>query len=380
MEHMKDGNNTRRKFILNGALATSVLTFAKSAFGHENTKETDSNSRNRARALPTLPTRKLGALEVSGVGLGCMGMTYHRSFIPDRKAMINLIHEAAEMGVTLFDTAQVYGPFNNEELVGEALLPIRNKVHVSTKFGFNFKGNVSAGLNSKPDYIRTTVEQSLKRLRTDHIDLLYQHRVDPNVPIEDVAGTVKDLIKEGKVLHFGLSEAGVETIRKAHAVQPVSAVQSEYSFMWRNPEKGILQVCEELGIGFVPYSPLNRGFLSGYINERTKFDKANDNRVGMPRYSPDAIKENWAMIDLLVGYANERGLTVAQIALGWLLNQKPWIVPIPGTTKKAHLQENLWALDVRFSADEVKQLGDAASKIKIVGERYTGESANRVTN
>jgi aryl-alcohol dehydrogenase-like predicted oxidoreductase len=377
---MKDGNNSRRKFILNGALATSALALGKLAFGEENNKVLHTDNLNKASSLSSLPIRKLGTLEVSGIGLGCMGMTYHRSFIPDRKAMINLIHQAADMGVTLFDTAQVYGPFNNEELVGEALVPIRNKISVSTKFGFNFQGKAAAGLNSKPDYIRATVEQSLKRLRTDHIDLLYQHRVDPKVPIEDVAGTVKDLIKEGKVLHFGLSEAGVDTIRKAHAVQPVAAVQSEYSFMWRNPEKSILQVCEHLGIGFVPYSPLNRGFLSGYINERTKFNKANDNRVGMPRYTPDAIKANWAMIDLLAGYANERGLTIAQIALSWLLNQKPWIVPIPGTTKKAHLQENLWALDVSFSAAELKKLGDSASKIKIVGDRYTGESANRVTN
>jgi aryl-alcohol dehydrogenase-like predicted oxidoreductase len=375
---MKNRKNTRRGFIMNGALATTALAFANLAFGKDN-EIRESDHFNRA-TLSSLPTRRLGALEVSGLGLGCMGMTYHRSFIPDRKAMISLIHRAADMGVTLFDTAQVYGPFNNEALVGEALVPIRNKIHVSTKFGFNFKGNVAAGLNSKPQYIRETVEQSLKRLRTDHIDLLYQHRVDPNVPIVDVAGTVKDMIKEGKVLHFGLSEANAETIRKAHAIQPLAAVQSEFSLMWRNPEKNILQVCEELGIGFVPYSPLNRGFLSGYINKRTKFDKTNDNRIGMPRYTPDAIKANWTMIDLLAGYANDRGLTVAQVALAWLLNQKPWIVPIPGTTKKAHLQENLWALDVKFSPDEVKEISNAASKIAIVGERYTGESASRVTN
>jgi aryl-alcohol dehydrogenase-like predicted oxidoreductase len=376
---MSVGKDSRRKFLINGALATSALAFTRLAFGNGNLDAIEGGNQVHSKVLSSVPVRKLGALEVSGIGLGCMGMTYHRSFIPERKAMINLIREAADMGVTLFDTAQVYGPFNNEELVGEALVPLRNKIRVSTKFGFNFQGNVSAGLNSKPAYIRSTVEQSLKRLRTDHIDLLYQHRVDPNVPIEEVAGTVKELIREGKVLHFGLSEASVEVIRKAHSVQPVAAVQSEFSFMWRNPEKSILPVCEELGIGFVPYSPLNRGFLSGYINERTKFNKANDNRVGMPRYTPEAMKANWAMIDLLAGYANERGLTVAQIALAWLLNQKQWIVPIPGTTKKAHLQENLWALEVKFTADELRQLSDAASKIAIVGDRYTGESADRVT-
>jgi aryl-alcohol dehydrogenase-like predicted oxidoreductase len=236
------------------------------------------------------------------------------------------------------------------------------------------------GLNSKPDHIRKVVEQSLKRLRTSHIDLLYQHRVDPAVPVEEVAGTVKDLIKEGKVRNFGLSEANAQTIRKAHAVQPLTAVQSEYSLMWRKPELEIIKVCGELGIGFVPYSPLCRGFLSGFINERTKFNPANDNRPALPRYQPDAIKANWAMIDVLTEFGNQRGLTAAQVALAWLLAQKPWIVPIPGTTKLAHLQENIWSVNVAFTDEEFIKLNEAFSKITIVGDRYTGQSANQVNN
>ena len=318
------------------------------------------------------------SLEVSAPGLGCMGMNYHRSFVPDRKIMIGLIRKAVEMGVTLFDTAEVYGPFINEELVGEALAPLRKDILICSKFGFNIKNGQMSGLNSKPDHIRTVVEQSLKRLRTDHIDLLYQHRVDPNVPIEDVAGTVKDLIKEGKVRNFGLSEANALTIRKAHAVQALTAIQSEYSLMWRNPVQEILKVCEELGIGFVPYSPLCRGFLSGFINERTKYNPANDNRPSLPRYQPDAIKANWVMIDLLTEFGNQRGLTAAQVALAWLLSQKPWIVPIPGTTKLAHLQENLLSADFEFSDEELKKITAAVANIKIAGDRYTGQSAEQI--
>ncbi|QQT28378.1 aldo/keto reductase [Sphingobacterium spiritivorum] len=320
------------------------------------------------------------SLKVSSIGLGCMGMNYHRSFVPDRKAMISLLRKAVESGITLFDTAEVYGPYINEELVGEALAPLRNDVLICSKFGFNIENGTMAGLNSKPAHIRKVVEESLKRLRTDHIDLLYQHRVDPQVPIEEVAGTVKDLIREGKVKHFGLSEASVSNLRKAHAIQPVTALQSEYSLMWRNPEEDILAVCEELGIGFVPYSPLCRGYLSGFINERTKFIASNDNRATLPRYSPEAIKANWTMIDLLTTFGNQRGLTASQVALGWLLAQKPFIVPIPGTTKSAHLQENIGAVEILFTPDELNRFSKAASEIRIVGERYTGQAATQVSN
>jgi aryl-alcohol dehydrogenase-like predicted oxidoreductase len=309
-----------------------------------------------------------------------MGMSYHRSFVPDRKSMLALIRKAVEMGVTFFDTAEVYGPYVNEELVGEALAPFRKKILLCSKFGFNIQNGQMAGLNSKPDHIRNVVEQSLKRLKTDHIDLLYQHRVDPNVPIEDVAGTVKDLIQTGKVRRFGLSEASVDDIRKAHAVQPLTAIQSEYSLMWRKPEEDVHKVCEELGIGFVPYSPLCRGYLSGLINERTKFIAANDNRATLPRYQPDAIKANWALIDVLTEFGNHRGYTAAQVALAFLLAQKPWIVPIPGTTKLAHLQENLWAADIEFTPEELKAMNEAVSKITVVGERYTGQPAQQVRN
>lgn len=327
-------------------------------------------------------SRTLGSgknkIEVSALGLGCMGMSYHRSFIPDKKYMVSLIHKALDMGVTFFDTAEAYGPYRNEELVGEALGRKRKDIVLCTKFGFNIRDGKLAGTNSDPRHIREVVEQSLKRLNTDYIDLLYQHRVDPNVPIEEVAGTVKDLIGEGKVKHFGMSEANAETIRKAHAVQPLTALQSEYSLMTRQPEKDVIRVCEELGIGFVPYSPLSRGFLSGYITEHTKYNSANDNRPSLPRYQPEAIKANWVMIDTLTAFGNQRGLSAAQVALAWLLAQKPWIVPIPGTTKLAHLQENLWAMDYDFAPGELAQLTADLDKITIVGDRYTGQSAQQV--
>ena len=325
--------------------------------------------------------RKLGSgkhqVEVSALGLGCMGMSYHRSFIPDKKVSIGVIRNAYEMGVNFFDTAEAYGPFKNEELAGEAIAPFRKNIILCSKFGFNIQNGQLAGLNSKPGHIREVVEQSLKRLKTDYIDLLYQHRVDPNVPMEEVAGTVKDLIKEGKVKYFGLSEAGAKSIRQAHAVQPVTAVQSEYSLMTRGPEQEVLKTCEELGIGFVPYSPISRGFLSGMINERTKYNTANDNRPTLPRYQPDAIKANWAMIDTLYEFGNPRGLTPAQVALAWLLAQRPWIVPIPGTTKLAHLHENLGAADFEFTSEELKNFAEAVSKIKIVGDRYSGVQAQQ---
>ncbi|MGJ1434058.1 aldo/keto reductase [Sphingobacterium spiritivorum] len=375
-------NQDRRNFLKTGAALGTTL-FATSAFSMGNTAN---NLNPHPGAIPSslIKQRVLGSgahsLKVSSIGLGCMGMNYHRSFVPDRKAMISLLRKAVESGITLFDTAEVYGPYINEELVGEALAPLRNDVLICSKFGFNIENGTMAGLNSKPAHIRKVVEESLKRLRTDHIDLLYQHRVDPHVPIEEVAGTVKDLIREGKVKHFGLSEASVSNLRKAHAIQPVTALQSEYSLMWRNPEEDILAVCEELGIGFVPYSPLCRGYLSGFINERTKFIASNDNRATLPRYSPEAIKANWAMIDLLTTFGNQRGLTASQVALGWLLAQKPFIVPIPGTTKSAHLQENIGAVEILFTPDELNRFSKAASEIRIVGERYTGQAASQVSN
>jgi len=291
--------------------------------------------------------------------------------------MIDLIRRSVDMGLNFFDTAEAYGPYTNEVLVGEALSPVRKQVQICTKFGFNIQNNQLSGLNSKPEQVRKVVDNSLKSLKTEYIDLLYQHRVDPNVPMEDVAGTVQQLIKEGKVKHFGLSEAGVDSIRKAHAVQPVTALQSEYSLMTREPEKDVIPLCEELGIGFVPYSPLSRAFLTGYINENTKYNPKNDNRPTLPRYQPDAINANWVMIDTLANFGNQRGLTPAQVALAWLLAQKPFMVPIPGTTKLAHLQENLWAADYEFGPDELKKLTEDVSKIKIVGDRYTGAQAEQ---
>jgi aryl-alcohol dehydrogenase-like predicted oxidoreductase len=365
----------RRGFLKVGATVSAAFlaapSFANSSSGHEAIKKYDAITKER-----TLGSGKWG-MKVSSLGLGCMGMSYHRSFIPEKKYMITLIRKAVDMGVNFFDTAEAYGPWTNEVLVGEALQPVRKNIQICTKFGFNIQNNQLSGLNSKPEQIKKVVENSLKSLRTNYIDLLYQHRVDPNVPMEDVAGTVQQLIKEGKVKHFGLSEASAEKIRQAHKVQPVTALQSEYSLMTREPEKDVIPVCEELGIGFVPYSPLSRAFLSGYINQNTKYNASNDNRPTLPRYQPDAIKANWVMIDTLAAFGNQRGLTPAQVALAWLLAQKPFIVPIPGTTKLAHLQENLWAADYEFSADELKQLTDDVSKIKIVGDRYTGTQAEQ---
>ena len=383
-QNSPDGNinfgltqSSRRNFLKTGAtIAAGMITVpALSNITRNKTKMNEINGTgNYSIKYRTLGSGK-NSLKVSVPGLGCMGMSYHRSFIPERKYMVALIRKAIEMGVTFFDTAEAYGPFMNEELVGEALGASRKDIVLCSKFGFNIQDGQLAGLNSKPDHIRKVVEQSLIRLKTDYIDLLYQHRVDPNVPIEDVAGTVKDLIQEGKVKFFGLSEAGPQTIRKAHSVHPLTALQSEYSLMTREPEQDVIKVCEELGIGFVPYSPLSRGFLSGFITEHTKYNPANDNRPTLPRYQPDAIKANWAMIDVLTEFGNQRGITAAQVALAWLLAQKPWIVPIPGTTKLAHLQENLWAADFEFSSEEFKKINEAFSKIKIVGDRYTGTQA-----
>jgi aryl-alcohol dehydrogenase-like predicted oxidoreductase len=325
----------------------------------------------------TIPKRKLGNsnLEVSALGLGCMGMSFGYGTIADKNEMITLIHKAVESGVTFFDTAEVYGPFINEELVGEALVPYRDKVVIATKFGFNTIGGT--GLNSRPENIRQVAEASLKRLRTDVIDLFYQHRVDPDVPIEDVAGTVKDLIHEGKVKHFGLSEAGVQVIRRAHAVQPVTALQSEYSLWWREPEAEILPVLEELGIGFVPFSPLGKGFLTGKMDQNTKFD-SKDFRSTVPRLSPENLKANLAFVDLVAAVAKRKNVTPAQIALAWILAQKPWIVPIPGTTKLHRLQENLGAVEVILTHGELQEINTVSSKLTVQGERYSGGSAKLI--
>src|SRR5580693_7530709 len=330
----------------------------------------------------TVKKRKLGKsnLEVSAVGLGCMGMSASYGEPKDKQEMISLLRTAVDRGITFFDTAEVYGPFTNEELVGEALSPMRDRVVIATKFGFKLKPNGEPGwlgLDSRPEHIKEAVEGSLKRLKTDVIDLLYQHRVDPNVPIEDVAGAVKDLIQQGKVKHFGLSEAGVKTIRRAHAVQPVAALQSEYSLWWRKPEEEVIPTLEELGIGLVPYSPLGKGFLTGKIDENTAFDK-NDFRNKVPRFTPEARKSNQAVVDLLARIGKQKGATPAQIALAWLLAQKPWIAPIPGTTKLSRLDENIASLDVTLTADDLREIDNAASKITVEGERYP-EALQRMT-
>jgi aryl-alcohol dehydrogenase-like predicted oxidoreductase len=318
--------------------------------------------------------RTLGnsSLEVSAIGLGCMGMTFSYHPRPDRQQMIELLRAAVDRGVTFFDTAEVYGPFNNEELVGEALAPFRGRVAIATKFGFKLDPNggpKSVGLDSRPGHIKEVAEASLKRLRVESIDLFYQHRVDPDVPIEDVAGAVKDLIEQGKVRHFGLSEAGVGTIRRAHGVQPVTAVQSEYSLWTRKPEAEVLPTLEQLGIGFVPYSPLGRGFLTGKIDENTTFDST-DFRSGLPRFTPEARKANQALVDLLGTIGNRKNATPAQIALAWLLAQKPWIVPIPGTTKLHRLEENIGAVSVELTPDDLREIDRAASQITVHGDRY----------
>jgi aryl-alcohol dehydrogenase-like predicted oxidoreductase len=321
-----------------------------------------------------MKTRKLGNLDVSALGLGCMRMTFGDRPVGTRQEMIDFIHTAVDRGIRFFDTAEVYGPFTNERLVGEALEPFRGEVVIATKFGFKHAGDQgpspATGLNSRPEQIRRVADASLQRLRVEAIDLFYQHRVDPDVPIEEVAGAVKELIQEGKVKHFGLSEASAETIRRAHAVQPVTAVQSEYSLWWRLPEEnGVLATCEDLGIGFVPYSPLGKGFLTGKVTRETDFAD-NDIRARIPRFSPEAMEANWALVDLVTEIGERKGATPAQIALAWLLAQKPWIVPIPGSRRLKHLEDNLGALDVELTSHDLQEIEQALAKITIQGARY----------
>src|SRR2546421_4131535 len=322
--------------------------------------------------------RKLGNsnLEVSALGLGCMGMSYGYGPAANKQEMISLIRTAVARGITFFDTAEAYGPFANEELIGEALAPVRDQVVIATKFGFTFEGAKQSGTDSRPEHIKAVAEASLKRLKTDHIDLFYQHRVDPDVPIEEVAGAVKDLIQEGKVRHFGLSEAGIQTIRRAHAVQPVTVLQSEYSLWWRKPEQEVLPVLEELGIGLVPFSPLGRGFLTGKIDENTTFDKS-DFRNIVPRFLPEARAANQTLVDLLKSIGERKNATPAQLALAWLLAQKPWIVPIPGTTKLHRLDENIGAVSLELTSDDLREIDSAAAKIEVQGARYPEELERR---
>lgn len=349
-----------------------------------NSTTSSSAGKKNVLDLPLLTKKRtLGSgkfsMEVSALGFGVMGANYNRGVSPDRNKVIEVIRQAAEHGVTLFDTAQVYGPLTNEELAGEALAPYRNKVAITTKFGHSIVNGVyqTGKLNSRPENIRKVAEESLKRLKVDAIELFYQHRFDPEVPIEDVAGTVKDLIREGKVKRFGLCEVGPETIRRAHAEQPVTAVQSEYHLMWREPEKDIFPVLEELGIGFVPYSPLNRGFLGGDMTAYTRFDSGNDNRNTLPRFTPEALGKNLMFVEILNRFGRPRGITGAQAALGWLL-QKDWIVPIPGTTKLAHLEENIRAASMDVRQEDWKELEEALSRVEIMGDRYPAEQQRQV--
>ena len=324
--------------------------------------------------------RKLGnsSLEVSAIGFGCMGLSFGYGPPVDKQQGIEVMRTAVERGITLFDTAEVYGPFTNEELVGEALAPVRGRVSIATKFGFKIVDGKQSGLDSRPEHIKQVADASLKRLRTDVIDLFYQHRVDPTVPIEDVAGAVKDLIQQGKVKHFGLSEAGVEVIRRAHKIQPVTALQSEYSLWWREPEAEILPTLEELAIGFVPFSPLGKGFLTGVISQETQFDKG-DFRNAVPRFSPENRQKNQGLVDIVRTFAQKKHATPAQVALAWVLAQKPWMVPIPGTTKVYRLEENLGAANVELTPEDLRQIDFAASKVEIQGERYP-ERAQRMIN
>ena len=357
--------NRRRDFLVDTAVGITGLMLVGPAYAASNPP------RARSGAKSGLKTRKLGKLEVSEVGAGCMSISANYGPPADKNQGIKVIRTAHEKGVTFFDTAEVYGPYTNEELVGEALAPIRDKVVVASKFGFDIK---AGGLNSRPEHIKKVVEASLKRLKTDRIDLYYQHRVDPQVPIEDVAGAIKDLIKAGKVLHFGLSEASAKTIRRAHAVQPVTAVQTEYSLMTRDPEKnGVLKACEDLGIGFVPWGPVGMGYLTGKIDAQTKFDQKKDLRYGFDRFSSANLAANKPIVDLLKRFAEKENATPAQVAIAWLLAQKPWIVPIPGTRRLDHLEENLGAINVQLTPADLREMDTAFSKLKVHGGRMNEE-------
>lgn len=380
MSEKKTEMVTNRRSLLKLAAVTGIsMAVQTSAIASQKT-ETDSPKDNRG----TLPHRVLGkgeaAFEVSALGLGVMGMTYNRSQHPDKKACIRLLHDAVEHGVTLFDTAIIYGPLNNEELAGEALSSLRNRINVTTKFGHEvIDGKATGRQDSRPATIRRYCEESLKRLRLEAIPLFYQHRFDKNTPVEDVASTLADLIKEGKVLHWGMCEVNAETIRKAHAICPLTAIQSEYHLMHREVEtNGVLQTCRELGIGFVPYSPLNRGFLGGDLSEYTVFDVTNDNRHTLPRFTPEAMRANYRIVVALQTFGRTRGMTAAQVALGWLLQKEDWIVPIPGTTKLSHLEENLRSLDFKLSKEEWAELEKTVSAIPIIGNRYNAEQQKQV--
>lgn len=360
------GSTDRRSFLATGvSLAAATILSPVLAYS-KNFQEPTNGMENR---------RILGSgkqsLSVSAIGLGCMGMVYNRGVAPDRKVMIDLIRRAFDDGVNFFDTAEVYGPFIGEKLVGEALAPIRNDVVIATKFGYQITpGEKQSGaLNSRPEHIKKVVDESLKRLRTDVIDLLYQHRPDPNVPIEEVAGTMKELVQSGKIKAYGLSEADAATIRAAHGIHPVTAIQSEYSLMWREPEESVIPTCEELGIGFVPYSPIGRGYLTGALDEQTKFFKENDNRAGYPRFTPEAMRRNWWLVEALADFGQQRGISPAQVSLAWLLAKKKWIVPIPGTTKRGHFKENLLAADIMLSPQDLTDIERLTSKMEIFGKR-----------
>lgn len=385
MENIFKKDINRRGFLK--AAATIGTAFAVSPALdkiHAAGKMVNGKTTGNKTTKSTLPHRTLGtgkaALEVSALGFGVMGMTYNRSWHPDKQQCIRLLHEAVDKGVTLFDTAIIYGPLNNEELAGEALSKFRGKINVTTKFGHEvINGKATGRQDSRPATIRRYCEESLKRLRTDAIPMFYQHRFDRNTPVEDVAGTIQDLIKEGKVLHWGMCEVNAETIRKAHSVCPLTAIQSEYHLMHREVENnGVLDTCRELGIGFVPYSPMNRGFLGGDINEYTQFDSNNDNRNTLPRFTPGAIRANYRIVNILQRFGRELGMTSAQLALGWLLQKEPWIVPIPGTTKLSHLEENLRSLDFTLSADKWQKLENEISQIPITGARYNPEQQRQV--
>ena len=385
MEESAGKNISRRGFLKTAAAIGTALTVAP-ALGKIRVVDNAVNgtSVGGGKAGGGLPHRVLGtgkaAFEVSALGFGVMGMTYNRSQHPDRKQCIRLLHEAVDRGVTLFDTAIIYGPLNNEELAGEALGELRGKVNVTTKFGHEVvNGKATGRQDSRPATIRKYCEDSLRRLRTDVIPMFYQHRFDRNTPVEDVAGTIQDLMKEGKVQHWGMCEVSADTIRRAHAVCPLTAIQSEYHLMHRAVEdNGVLDVCRELGIGFVPYSPLNRGFLGGDLNEYTRFDPDNDNRNTLPLFTPEAMRANYRIVNVLQRFGRERGMTSAQLALGWLLHKAPWIVPIPGTTKLSHLEENLRSLDFVLTSDEWNELETEVSEIPVTGDRYNAEQQRQV--